>query len=271
MNTCPPPDVADCPYGPHERQRLDLWFGLRKPAPLVVWIHGGGWYQGHKGGEATAQIVNDCRAAGCAVAAIGYRLSQDAIAPAPMLDCASAVEFLRSRATEWGLNPRRFGATGVSAGGWNSLWLGFRGQVSAVFTVNTPTFLDVTSPHAGEVPAPAFQHIALPRLVGGPPESAQPLLREIAPLYLAHAGAPPVFLLYGQRRALPGPDCTPGKAIHHSSFGAVLKRRLDELGVECTFRCRDDYPTTNEDEFNRQWKAERVEFFTRHLCSPTAS
>jgi acetyl esterase/lipase len=277
----PAPDFEALDYGPHARHRLDLWLARTSPSPLVVAIHGGGWYKGDKQEVRGWGFVRDCLAAGISVAALNYRLTQHAIAPTPMRDCARAIQFLRYRASEWGLDPRRFGATGNSAGGVNSLWVAFHSDLAdpqsddpvarqstrldAVFTVNTPTFLDETSPINGRVPAAAFRHEALPPLAGVAPgeisrPESQQRLREVSPLSLAHPGAPPVFLLYGQRLAIP-PDASPGAGIHHPTFGAVLKQRLDELGVACVFRCRDDDPTTDEEQFNQGWKAARVHFF----------
>jgi arylformamidase len=42
----------DLPYGPGERQRFDLFHADRRPAPLVVYIHGGYWQRGERQGYA---------------------------------------------------------------------------------------------------------------------------------------------------------------------------------------------------------------------------
>src|SRR3954471_11173515 len=40
----PTPTHADVKYGPHERNVLDAWLAnSEKPAPLLFYIHGGGW------------------------------------------------------------------------------------------------------------------------------------------------------------------------------------------------------------------------------------
>jgi len=42
-----------------------------------------------------------------------------------MHDCARAIQFLRSKAARWNIDPKRIAATGGSAGAGISLWLGF--------------------------------------------------------------------------------------------------------------------------------------------------
>ncbi len=53
---CPPakprPDEENVKYGPHERNVLDLWMAKSdKPAPLVLFIHGGGFRQWRQRGS----------------------------------------------------------------------------------------------------------------------------------------------------------------------------------------------------------------------------
>ena len=43
------PTFADVPYGDHERQVLDFYQAKTdKPAPVLFFIHGGGWVTGDK-------------------------------------------------------------------------------------------------------------------------------------------------------------------------------------------------------------------------------
>jgi acetyl esterase/lipase len=83
------------------------------PRPLVVWIHGGGWYSGDK----SAAVGLGLLARGYVVASINYRLSNEATFPAQIFDCKAAVRFLRAHAREFGIDPTRVGVWGDSAGG----------------------------------------------------------------------------------------------------------------------------------------------------------
>ena len=125
-----PPDVANAHYGPHERNVLDVWKAkTARPAPVVVFIHGGGFTAGDKSGI-SQPMLSQCLEAGIAVATINYRYSSIAPYPAPMEDGARAVQFIRLHANEWNINPKAVACTGGSAGAGISLWIGFRDDMA---------------------------------------------------------------------------------------------------------------------------------------------
>ena len=124
------PDLANVKYGPHERNVLDLWKAKSdKPTPLVVFIHGGGFRGGSKEALSPA-LLDGLLAKGISVMAINYRLSPEVSFPAHYMDCARAIQFARSKAKEWNLDPKRVGATGGSAGAGTSLWIGFHDDMA---------------------------------------------------------------------------------------------------------------------------------------------
>jgi acetyl esterase/lipase len=67
---------------------------------------------------------------GYAVASINYRLSQDAVFPAQIQDCKSAVRYLRANAQKYNLDPNRFAVWGSSAGGHLVAMLGTTGDMN---------------------------------------------------------------------------------------------------------------------------------------------
>jgi acetyl esterase/lipase len=106
----------DIPYGPAPEQMLDYYKPAASPAPLIVFVHGGGWSKGGKqGGHRVAEVLrND----GYAVASINYRLLGPGITIQDQAaDVAHASEFLLSHAREFGIDPRHFALVGHSAGG----------------------------------------------------------------------------------------------------------------------------------------------------------
>lgn len=134
----PPPAVPegvkayrDLAYveGGHERQKLDLFVpeGASQPLPVIIWIHGGAWSGGDKGG--CPPLRQGFAQRGYAVASLNYRLSQHAIFPAQIEDCKAALRWLRAQAKTYHLDAERFGVWGSSAGGHLVAFLGTSGDV----------------------------------------------------------------------------------------------------------------------------------------------
>ena len=90
------------------------------PRPLVVFVHGGGWWAANQ--RAASAFLNfpavlaNLAQRGYVVASIEYRLSGEAPFPAQLLDLQEAVRFLRANATRFGINPARVVLWGLSAG-----------------------------------------------------------------------------------------------------------------------------------------------------------
>src|SRR5512137_1507169 len=124
------PTFRDVAYGPDASNRIDFWKANSvAPTPLVVFIHGGGF----RGGDKAAfdgTLLTACLASGISYASINYRLSGVAPYPAQMRDCARAIQFMRSKAAEWNLNPKLIACTGGSAGAGISLWLAFHDDLA---------------------------------------------------------------------------------------------------------------------------------------------
>ncbi len=128
----------DLPYTshPHPCQHLDLYLPPQEGLlPLILWVHGGAFCAGSKDEFVPAEYL----VAGYALAALNYRLSQHALWPAQIIDCKSAVRWLRAHAGQYGLDPQRFAAWGASAGGHLAAMLGVTGHTRA--PISTHCFL----------------------------------------------------------------------------------------------------------------------------------
>ncbi|MGL4465661.1 MAG: alpha/beta hydrolase fold domain-containing protein, partial [Planctomycetia bacterium] len=171
----------DVAYGPHERNRLDVFTPEKAvdPLPLVVWVHGGGWVGGDKSKNPAMIFLKH----GYAVASINYRFSNHAAYPAQIHDCKAAIRHLRANAEKYNVDPKRFGVYGASAGGHLVALLGttagvkeLEGDVgSAKAASDVQAVCDVFGPadilrfteHTGNDEAHAATSL-LSRLVGGP-------------------------------------------------------------------------------------------------------
>jgi acetyl esterase/lipase len=116
--------LTDLPYaeGGKASQSLDLYLPATgsKPAPLLLWIHGGGWREGDKRGHPLRAFAEH----GFAIASMNYRLTGEAPFPAQIDDVRAALKWLRAHAAKQGYDGSRIGVIGHSAGGQLSALLG---------------------------------------------------------------------------------------------------------------------------------------------------
>ena len=95
-------------------QKLDAYLvKAATPTALVIEIHGGGWRRGSKSqfvyqGDLMGAVID----AGISVVSIDYRLTSEHPFPAQMQDVTRAVQFVRSKAKEWNIDPNRMYALG---------------------------------------------------------------------------------------------------------------------------------------------------------------
>jgi acetyl esterase/lipase len=110
--------------GGGEGRQMDIYSPLtmsHKPAPALIYVHGGGWKNGDKS-TGGAGVIHEVTSRGFVVAAVNYRLfsAQGGLHntfPVMIEDVKCAVRYLRAHATQYNLDPKRFGAWGWSAGG----------------------------------------------------------------------------------------------------------------------------------------------------------
>jgi gluconolactonase len=86
----------------------------RNKLPCLVIVHGGGWHNGDK--TKFRALTTKMASRGYVVAAIEYRLADEAAFPAAMHDCTAAVRFLRANAERYHIQANKIGAIGGSAG-----------------------------------------------------------------------------------------------------------------------------------------------------------
>ena len=115
------PSAVDCVYGPHERHRLDIYgaHDFAGPRPVVLFVHGGGFRMGDKGGIdqwPNAAVGRMAARAGFVGAVMNYRLLPDAAWPSGGEDVIAAIDWLRAHVADHGGDPERIVVVGTSAG-----------------------------------------------------------------------------------------------------------------------------------------------------------
>ncbi len=103
-------------YGSHRLQAIDYHAAPAKNAPLVLFVHGGGWKRGDKRMMDDSAKLAHWRAQGYAVASLNYRLVPDARVEDQAADVAAGLAALLKQAPRLGFDPQRVVLVGHSAG-----------------------------------------------------------------------------------------------------------------------------------------------------------
>jgi acetyl esterase/lipase len=279
----PTTTFADVKYGPHERNVLDFWKAESdKPAPTIVYIHGGGFVGGDKR-SLSLQLLLESLDSGISCAAIHYRFVGNGVTfPAPQQDGARAIQFLRSKASEWNIDPKRIAAFGGSAGAGISLWVGFHDDLA------DPKSDDLVQRQSSRVQAigslggqTTYDPIKIKELIGGrawehpsifkvygittkdqalhPTPQLRKLYDEASAITHLTKDDPPVFMIYNEPDGDVPPDARPGQGIHHPRFAQLMTPKLDALGIPWVYRHTSDGKGGNP-------QREMLEFFKKQFA-----
>jgi len=250
------PTFEDVPYGPHKRSVLDFWQAkVDAPAPVVVFIHGGGFVGGDKSKARTDPNLKACLDAGVHFAAIHYRFRKDAPIQDILRDSARAIQFIRSKAVEWKVDKARIAAYGGSAGAGTSLWLASHddladpssadpilresSRIAAAGCQSTQATYDLTrwefvvGPFKAEFrqspnEVPELYHFKAQADLETP--EGKKVLADCDMLGLLSKDDAPVYVSNN------GPVADPknrNEYVHHPRHALAVKKRCDEVGVEC--------------------------------------
>lgn len=120
------PQPREIAYGSDPLQRFDVYpaTNAKGPAPLFVFVHGGGWKRGDKRNAAGAAKIAHLTGRGFAFASINYRLVPDAKVEDQAQDVANAIARLIRDARALGVDPNRIVLAGHSAGAHLSALVG---------------------------------------------------------------------------------------------------------------------------------------------------
>jgi len=105
----------DIRFGPHERERLDLFMPEADRAPLHVFIHGGYWQKNDK--EDFSFVTEAFVPAGVAVAVVEYALCPGVTIAELTDQVRRAIKYLWQAAEEYGYDRNNIQVCGHSAGG----------------------------------------------------------------------------------------------------------------------------------------------------------
>lgn len=111
-------NVPDIAYGPHDRHRLDVYSPDSVDAPVLLFVHGGGFVGGDKRSDADfyGNVGRYFAAHGYLTILMNYRLAPAAIWPSGMEDVSAVIKWISKHARDYGGDPHRVIFVGQSAG-----------------------------------------------------------------------------------------------------------------------------------------------------------
>jgi len=86
-----------------------------KAVPAIIMVHGGGWRSGNR--TQHIPLAQHLAALGYACFTVEYRLSTEALYPAPLNDIKSAIKWVRAQGTKFKVDTNKMAVLGFSAGG----------------------------------------------------------------------------------------------------------------------------------------------------------
>jgi len=99
-------------YGCDELQKYDIFWGHNMVnAPIVISVHGGGWWSGDK--RKQMGFSGNCYESGCVFATINYRFGQY---PEPVEDVALAIKHIQENAVNYAADASKVILHGFSSG-----------------------------------------------------------------------------------------------------------------------------------------------------------
>jgi acetyl esterase/lipase len=266
-------EIRDVVFGTGGQRPLRLNIARRKQlprerSPVIVCIHGGGWYSLDYKGPQNYPFA----AQGYFTVNIEYRLSSEAVFPAQIEDCKAAIRWLRANSKKYNIDPDRIGVWGNSAGGHLAALLGtsgdvpelegnggsgrFSSRVQAVVDLFGPTDFTQIKRCRDDPNAPEC------RLVGGLLHDRADLVKAANPITYITPGDPPFLIMHGVN-----------DQVVPFSQSELLCNALKDAGVEATLIPVKNashlfYPTSPDTMINpsRQELLQiMVGFFDRHL------
>ena len=242
---------------------LDLYMPdkLDKPAPGLIFIHGGGW----QGGNRTDYKYYTVRYAkrGYVVASISYRFAPEASFPAAVQDAKCAVRWMRENAATYHVNPDKIAAIGGSAGGYLAMMIGYSSdvpelegdgghagvssRVQAVVDFYGPTNLDCMEGRTADV---------VRKFIGKTYEEAPELYKLASPITHLTKDDPPTLIIQGTV------DSTVPVAQSDQ-----LAAKLKELGIPYVYEKFEGWPHTMDIaiDVNKRCQWFMNHFFDKYL------
>jgi acetyl esterase/lipase len=244
--------------------RLDIYKPKRlsKPAPLLVFIHGGGWVSGERSDYMVYLLAFAER--GYITATVSYRLLANGPYPLCIDDISDAVQWFYGNGEKYGYDPDRIALIGGSAGAHLALLAAY-GWKNPEFTYDS-TGIPAGSHHIRAVvdiygPADlttryARNNTLVTNFIAESYKDAPELYTEASPVQYLNKNNPPTLILHGT-----------SDQVVPVSQSDTLKAKLDRLGVPCVYYRLPLWPHTMDiiKRVNDFSQSKMNDFFAKYL------
>lgn len=237
MNAVSPRDrsarriARDLNYGPHPRQKFDLYApDTGEGWPVVVFFHGGGWDSGDRG--LYGWVAQALAAQGFLVAVPSYRLVPEVLFPDFVDDAATATASVREIATIYGGDPARLAVAGHSAGAYLAMMITLDARYMTRLGAQ-----DAIQAAAGLSGPYEFLPLDVPASINAFGQWSR--AEDTQPISYARGDAPPVWLAHGEHDVTVHAEDSEHLAAAIQAAGGraelALYPDLDHAGTVATF------------------------------------
>jgi len=238
-------------------QKMDVYTpkNLDRAAPVVMYIHGGGWIGGDKSNPFVADYGAEIVKHGMAFISVNYRLAPQFTYPAQNEDIDCAISYLNVNAKTLNIDMTRLAIMGDSAGGqlasMSALTSPHKKQIKAVVDFYGPA--DVWA-QVTRKPTPdkwAINYLGT--------ANDETLARKASPMFANLAGAPPFLILHGMN----------DRTVYYAQ-SVNFEARLKAAGVDATLvgvKNAGHYFTTQSQPSLNDIEAQMIAFLNRHLSN----
>ncbi len=195
-------NIKDVAYGSDAAQKMDIYLPSGRASSstkVLVFIHGGSWSGGDKNdfGEAITAILP--KLTNYALVNINYRLANSTNRfPTQMTDIQSALDFVKSKGTEYMVDANKVGLIGASAGAHLALLQAYKfntdGRIKAVVDIFGPT--DLTDLYFNH-PFPTASQPVLVNFLGTTPTVNAALYQQASPINFITPQSVPTQIFHG--------------------------------------------------------------------------
>lgn len=172
-----------------------------KPAPVLVYFHGGAWARGER--PKAASSFGAFIRMGFSVVSVDYRLTAQATAPAAVTDALCALSWTKAHAEKYHFDASRIVAYGTSAGGHLALMAGMLPQNTDIADAKCGPLPRVAAILDYYGPTDLVPGVTAPKpwasLVNwiGPVNDPAALAKAMSPVTYVRKDLPPIFIVHG--------------------------------------------------------------------------